>query len=228
MYAFQNEYCYVVNGVAKTNTRIIAEKSGREHKAILKNFNPESRDGKPFLVEFLQQGEITPVRFNAPTNNGGSTESYYYEFTEEQALTVLPFIAGAEAFRVQREIVPAFIQTRQFIEEIANGEHNDPIKLMQRANSLLMERDRKKTLEQETVTQLAEKASVKLDRPIRAQEMNHILISRGFQTEDRIMYNGKEILVYKLTPRGEAFGCYVGSSVNHKAIRWIDTVLDFI
>ena len=54
-------------------------------------------NAKPFLTSFLHERNIAPVEY---TDSKGEQRPHY-ELTERQALTVLPFIAGRSAFRVQ-------------------------------------------------------------------------------------------------------------------------------
>jgi len=96
MYNFQNEYCYIEGGVAYTNTLIIAEKVGRNHYDIMKNFG-EGRDGKAYLREFIIENEI-PVTWNTVRMpNGGTRSDPMYQLTEAQALLLLPFIGYVRA-----------------------------------------------------------------------------------------------------------------------------------
>jgi len=74
--------------VADLHSLIIAEKAGRAHFTILRNFSG-GPNSKPFLQEFLTDNEIIVSEYTDSTGR----KLPYYELTEQQALTVLPFIA---------------------------------------------------------------------------------------------------------------------------------------
>lgn len=139
----------------------------------------------PFFRHLSTGGKSPPVTYR----DGKGEQRPMYELTERQALKALPFIAGRAAYEVQDKLVDGFMDARRFIEGIADGvDMGDPLALMNLANSILAEREQKKTKEQLTVTQLAALATEHVGRLVKPQEMSHVLCVQGFQKRERKAY----------------------------------------